>query len=134
MFEQAIYDYIKNNFTVSGFTLKFGFGDIGEDNQYPYIIQNSLDADGSRPDVCADNQFTKGGIASLQWTIYHKNISNAFYIKRQLDKFISAIKKLTFDGKDYIVYLTTHDNSTAGVWANGLNSEILSKTLTYEVQ
>lgn len=134
MFEQALFDYIKNNFTVSGFSLGFGFGTIPEDTSNPYITQFVLDSDGSRQDVCGDNQFTKGGVSFIQWNIYSQDATNVFHIKRELDKFISSIKKLTFGGKDYIVYINIHEGSVGSSFSNGLNLETLSKTLTYEVQ
>ena len=133
MFEQALFDYIKNNFTVSGYSIGFGFGNIPEDTKNPYVVQFVLDSDGTRQTVCGDNSYTKGGESFVQWNIFSQSPTNAFKIKRELDKFIAEIRSLTFDSKTYKIFINNKGSSPVGQFSNGLNLEILTKTFNYEV-
>jgi len=133
MFEQALFEYIEANFTVSGYTLGFGFGNVLEDTKNPYIAQFVLDSDGTRQTVCDDNSYTKGGESFVQWNVYSQSSTNAFKIKRELDKFIAEIRSLTFGGDDYKIFINNKGSSPVGQFSNGLNLEILTKTFNYEV-
>ena len=134
MFEEALFDYIENNFTVSGYTIGFGFGNVPESVKNPYIVQFSLDADPTRQTVCDEEDYQKGGEAFIQWNVYSQTPKNTFKIHRELDKFINAIRQLTFGGKTYKIFINTHGSSPTGPFTNGLSQKILTKTLTYEVQ
>lgn len=94
MFEQELFNEIKNNFTVSGFTLTLGFGEVPEGTKTPYIVMYPLNNDGTRQVLCDDDNYTDGQ-TSIQFSIYDIDYSNAVYIGRQLDIFLSGVRYLT---------------------------------------
>lgn len=134
MFEQIIFEYIRDNFTVSGFDLAFGFGEVPENTLAPYIIQYSLDINGDKRFLCNDNDFTDGE-AFIQWNIYHPNSSNAFYIKNQLMTFIAGLQQIPFVSNRYMLQLNQHESSPSGADTNtGLFAEIVARSFTYNLQ
>ena len=127
MFEEQLYKHIKNNFTVSGFSLSFGFGEIEEDTQAPYIIQYSLDADGTHQALCKKNDFTEGE-AFIQWNIYSPNSSNGFYIKQQLMTFLADLRSID----NYQIAINRHEASPSNLGQNnGLAIDVVARTFTY---
>lgn len=94
MFEQELFNKIKNDFTVSGFTLSFGFGEIAENSKAPYIVMYPLNNDGTRQVLCDNDDYTDGA-TSIQFSVYDVDYSNACYIGRQLDIFLSNLRYLT---------------------------------------
>lgn len=94
MFEQELLNKIKNDFTVSGFTLSFGFGEIAESAKAPYIVMYPLNNDGTRQVLCDNDDYTDGA-TSIQFSVYDVDYSNACYIGRQLDTFLSDLRYLT---------------------------------------
>lgn len=132
MFEQAIYNEIENNFTLTGFDLNFGFGEVPENDQAPYIAQFSLNTSGDSQVLCNENDFSDG-TAFIQWNVYHPNASNAFYIKRELMKFIGQIKVLSFDSVEYMIQLNESESSPSGGYNNGLFAEVVARSFTYNI-
>lgn len=131
MFEQALFEHIKNNFTVSGFDLSFGFGEVAEGTQAPYIVQYNLDTNGDRRFLNNPDDFTDGE-AFTQWTIYCENSTNAFYIKTELMTFIADLKVITLDTDTYLIEINEHSSSPNGTDANtGLFTEIVARDITY---
>lgn len=131
MFEQALYEYIANNFTVEGFTLNFGFGSISDGTSAPYIIQHNLDTNGDRRTLNNPDDFTDGE-SFMQWNIYCDNASNAFYLKTELMTFIAGLKVLTLDPDKYSIELNEHSSSPDGKDATtGLFIEVVARDITY---
>lgn len=134
MFEQAIFEYMRDNFTVSGFTLHFGFGKIADKTVSPYIIQYNLDTNGDRDVLCNNDDFTDGE-AFIQWNIYCTSPTNAFYIKTELMKFIANLEVLTLNTDTYLVEINEHSNSPSGIDENtGLFVEVVARDITYNKQ
>lgn len=93
MFEQLLFEYIRDNFKVDGFNLSFGYGEIPAQIKEPYIIQYSLDMDGTRQVLCNPDDFTDGE-SFTQWNIYAASQSSADYIYQKLFTFIQGIKQI----------------------------------------
>lgn len=131
MFEQALFEYIENNFKIEGFTLNFGFGSVPDETQAPYIIQYDLDMNGDRRTLNNPDDFTDGE-AFEQWNVYCDNASNALYIKKELMAFIASLKVLTLNSDKYLIELNDHSSSPSGKDANiGLFVEIVAREFTY---
>ena len=125
MFEQLLYEYIKENFKVEGFNLSFGYGEIPSKTKAPYIIQYSLSMDGTGQVLCSSNDYTDGE-SITQWNIYTKSQSTSDYIYQKLFTFVSGIKKLG----DYKIGLNTFDsgrsitNPDTGLYFSALTMQI----------
>ena len=130
-FEIGLFNNIKTNFALSGYTIKFGYGVIPANTVQPYIIQYSLDTNGDRATLCEDDDFTSGE-AFIQWNIYTNNPTVGFYIKRELMKYIASLSHFTFNGDEYMIQLNQHSSSPSGVDENtGLFVEVVARELTY---
>ena len=131
MFEEALFNYIESNFVVPNFSLNFGYGEIEEGTQAPYIIQWNLDTDGTRRTLNNKDDFTDGS-AFIQWTLYCSNPLNATYLQQQLFTFINAIRTLTYDGITYQVETNQHTSSPGSKDANtDLWAVIVAQDITY---
>lgn len=127
MFEQELYNYIKENFKVEGFNLTVGFGEVPEKTKAPYIVMFPLNNDGTRQVLCDNDDYTDGR-TSIQFNIYDVDYSNACYIGRQLDIFLAKIDLLP----SYRVLLNNSEvirgfNSIN----NGLTLETVTRLFTY---
>ena len=72
MFEQALFENIRDNFTTdNGDTIAYGFGVIAEPAVSPYIVMHVLDSDGD-PQALCDGQFSSGS-SFVQWNIYNES-------------------------------------------------------------
>lgn len=131
MFEEALFRYIESNFTVTNFTLNFGYGEIEDGTAAPYIIQWNLDTDGSRRTLNNADDFTDGS-AFIQWTIYCSNALNATYLQQQLFTFINSLRKIIYDGKTYSIETNEHASSPGSKDATtGLFAVIVTQDITY---
>lgn len=131
MFEVALFNDIKTNFSVTGYTLNFGFGKVLETTKAPYIVQYSLDTNGDREMLCEADDFTSGQ-AFLQWNIYTTNPQNGFKIKVELMKYIASLKYLDCIDSKYMIQLNQHSSSPSGIDENtGLFVEIVARDITY---
>lgn len=125
MFEQLLFEYIKENFKVEGFNLSFGYGEIEPKTKEPYIIQHSLGMDGTRQVLCNEDNYTDGE-SFTQWNIYTGSQSTADYIYQKLFTFVSGIKKLG----DYKIGLNIFDsgrsitNPDIGLYFSALTMQI----------
>lgn len=129
MFEQELYNEIKNNFTVSGFTLTLGFGEVPEDTKTPYIVMYPLNNDGTRQVLCDDDNYTDGQ-TSIQFSIYDIDYSNAVYIGRQLDIFLSGLRYLT----SYDIILNNTEVIRGFPDVNtGISTETVTRLFSYTV-
>lgn len=127
MFEQAIFEHIQNNFTVSGYSLTFGFGEVPESTKTPYIIQYSLNANGDQHFLNNNNDFTDGE-ASIQWTVFHQSFENCFYLKHELMKFIGQLRTVT----GYQIRENVGQSSPSGTDLNGnVAAEVITRDFTY---
>jgi hypothetical protein len=134
VFEQAIFEHIRDNFTVSGYDFTFGIGEVPAATETPYIIQYSLDMNGDSQVLCNDNDFTDGE-AFIQWNIYHSSFSNALYIKKKLMEFVATITTMSFNSSTYVVLLNTSESSPSGIdLTNGLATEVVARNFTYNKQ
>ena len=62
MFEKELFEKIKKEFKLDNVELNFGYGEIDSETQLPYIIQDSLEMNGSRHVLANNDDFTDGGI------------------------------------------------------------------------
>ncbi len=133
MFRKVLFEHIRDNFTVSGFTLGFGDGLITEDTQNPYIIMFELDDDGD-PQFLCDDQFSSGNFF-VQFNIYSQDVTNTAFIRHELDIFLSDIRLLTATPDSYIINSIRHSPSpSAQALDNGLGVDVLAKTINYSIK
>ena len=90
MIEQELLNEITDNFEVEGFDITIGFGEVPENTKAPYIIMYPLTNDGTRQVLCNNDDYTDG-VTSIQFSVYDVDYSNACYIGRQLDIFLSNL-------------------------------------------
>ncbi len=124
MFEQEIFEYLQDNFTLVNSVY---FGEANSNAKAPYIVQYSLDTDGTRKVLCHSDDFTDGE-AFIQWNIYDPDPTHAFYLKTELMKALSQIDVLD----NYRILLNNHSSSPSGTDLNtGLFVEVVSREITY---
>lgn len=127
MFEQELFNYIKNNFAITNYNIGFGYGEIAETQKAPYIVMFPLNNDGTRQVLCDDDDYTDGQ-TSIQFSVYAKNYKNASYIGRQLDIFLSGLRYLT----DY--QITLNNTEVVRGFDNidtGLSLETVTRLFAY---
>lgn len=127
MFEQELFNYISDNFSVEGFNLTVGFGEVPEDTKAPYIVIFPLNNDGTRQVLCDIDDYTDGR-TSIQFSVYDVDYSNACFIGRELDKFLANIKLLP----SYRILLNNNEVIRGfETLNNGLALETVSRLFTY---
>lgn len=127
MFEQELYNHIKDNFTLVGFNLTIGFGEVPESTKAPYIVMYPLNNDGTRQVLCDTDDYTDGR-TSIQFSIYDVDYSNACYIGRQLDIFLAEIDLLP----SYRVLLNNNEVIRGFPTVNtALSLETVTRLFTY---
>lgn len=127
MFEQQLYNHIKDIFTVEGFDLTVGFGEVPENTKAPYIVMYPLNNNGTRQVLCDTDDYTDGR-TSIQFSIYDVDYSNACYIGRQLDIFLAKIVLLP----SYRVLLNNSEVIRGfNTPNNGLALETVTRLFTY---
>lgn len=127
MFEQELYNHIKDNFTVEGFNLTVGFGEVPASTKAPYIVMYPLNNNGTRQVLCDIDDYTDGR-TSIQVSVYDVDYSNACYIGRQLDVFLSKIDLLP----SYRVLLNNNEVIRGfDTLNNGLALETVTRLFTY---
>jgi len=130
MFEEALFNHVKDNFSVSGYSLTFGFGDIKASAKAPYIIMWVLDSNGD-PQFLCNSQFDAGD-SLIQFTVYSELTTNGFAIKRELDLFLNGLTSLTHGSETYKIVSVRHEPSpSANFKDNGLAADVLAKTFNY---
>lgn len=131
IFEDAIFNHIKNNFTYKSFPITFGLGSLPETTKTPYIKQHSLDMDGDAQMLCESNNFTSGS-AFLQWNVYAMSYINAIYMKKALMEFIAELQYIDCADCTYMIQLNEHSSSPSGGSPNtGVWLEIVARDITY---
>lgn len=132
MFEQELYEYIVANFTVTSFDeLTVYFGEAPENAKTAYIVMYVLDSDGD-PQFLCDEQFDSGN-SLIQFNIYYPDMKNSFFIKQELNKFLTSFTSLTDGAVSYTINRTLHGASpSAQTLNNGLAVDVLAKTFIYE--
>lgn len=127
MFEKELFNYIKENFKLSGFNVSFGFGEVKDTTKSPYVVMYVLNNDGTRQVLCDIDDYTDGQV-SIQFSIYATNYSNAMYIGKELDTFLANIKSLS----SYMVILNNHEVTRGFPDINtGLSLNTVTRLFTY---
>ncbi|MBQ3942819.1 MAG: hypothetical protein II669_00700 [Elusimicrobia bacterium] len=127
MFEKELFNYIKTNFSLNNFNIKFYFGEAPQSTRQPYIVMYPLDIDGTKQVLCNENNYTDG-VSYIQFSIYGLDASNLIYIKQQLDKFLALLDIIP----NYRILLDNHEGARGGFAENtGLKLETLTRTFTY---
>lgn len=127
MFEQELYNYIQSNFSVQGFNIGFGFGEIAENTNSPYIAMFPLNNDGTRQVLCDNDDYTDGA-TSIQFSVYAKNYKNACFIGQKLDIFLAELRYLT----NYKIILNNSEVIRGFDNINtGLSLETVTRRFTY---
>ena len=127
MFEKELFNYIKANFSVNKFDIKFYFGVVPQNTKQPYIVMFPLDIDGTKQVLCNENNYTDGE-SYIQFSIYGLDVSNLIFIKQQLDIFLAELNVLP----SYRVLLNQHEGARGGFIDNtGLKIETLTRNFTY---
>ena len=127
MFEKELFNYIKANFSINKFDIKFYFGDAPQSAKQPYIVMFPLDIDGTKQVLCNESNYTDGE-SYVQFNIYGLDVSNLIYIKQQLDIFLAELNVLP----SYRVLLNQHEGARGGFIENtGLKIETLTRNFTY---
>ena len=132
MFESGLFAKVKNDFKITGYNLSFGFGEVTATATNPYIIMYSNDADGSPRMLCNDTEYNEGE-AFVQFNVFASTSAQAFAIKTELDKFLAALKTVTYNKtSSYNILLNEHNASpSGGNPIEGLFVQTLSRTFTY---
>ena len=129
MFEQELLNEISENFSVEGFDITIGFGEVPESTKAPYIVMYPLNNDGTRQVLCDIDDYTDGA-ASIQFTVYGKGYSNVSYLGRQLDIFLAQLRLLP----NYRILLNNHEVIRGFPDVNtGLSLETVTRQFTYTV-
>lgn len=129
MFEKELIEEINNNFDLSSVwpDVPTYFGEAPEKTKAPYIVMYPLNNDGTRQVLCDDDDYTDGS-TSIQFSIYDVDYSNAVYIGRQLDIFLSELKYLS----TYSVILNNTEVIRGFPTTNtGLTMETITRRFTY---
>lgn len=131
MFEKELFEYIKANFLENLPSLwqnvSIFFGEAPEAQKAPYIVMYPLNPNGTRQVLCNNDNYTDGRV-SIQFNIYDKDYSNAFYLGRELSKFLADIEYLP----NYHVLLNNHENIRGFPdISNGLCLETVTRYFTY---
>ena len=129
MFEKELIEEINNNFDLSSVwpDVPVYFGEAPEETKAPYIVMYPLNNDGTRQVLCDDDDYTDGD-TSIQFSIYDVDYSNAVYIGRQLDIFLSELKYLS----TYSVILNNTEVIRGFPTTNtGLTMETITRRFTY---
>lgn len=127
MFEKELFNYIKANFSLNNFNIKFYFGEAPQSTKQPYIVMYPLDIDGTKQVLCNENDYTDGE-CYIQFSIYGLDASNLIYIKQELDKFLALLDIIP----NYRILLDNHEGARGGFTENtGLKLETLTRTFTY---
>lgn len=127
MFEKELFNYIKANFSLDNYNIKFYFGEAPQSTKQPYVVMYPLDIDGTKEVLCNENNYTDGE-SYIQFNIYGLDASNILYIKQKLDTFTATINLLP----SYRVLLNIHEGARGGFIENtGLKVETLTRTFTY---
>lgn len=87
MFEKELFEKIKKEFKLDNVELNFGYGGIDSETQLPYIIQDSLEMNGSRHVLANNDDFTDGK-SLIQWKVCSSDMLNSDLIVQELFKFI----------------------------------------------
>ena len=93
MFEKELFEKIKNEFKLDNVELHFGYGKLDSETQLPYLIQYSLEMDGSRQVLANDDDFTDGK-SLIQWNVCSTDMLNSDFIVQELFKFILNTKQI----------------------------------------
>ena len=129
MFEKELIEEINNNFDLSSVwpDVPVYFGEAPEETKAPDIVMYPLNNDGTRQVLCDDDDYTDGD-TSIQFSIYDVDYSNAVYIGRQLDIFLSELKYLS----TYSVILNNTEVIRGFPTTNtGLTMETITRRFTY---
>lgn len=127
MFEKELFNYIKANFSLNNFNIKFYFGEAPQSTKQPYIVMYPLDIDGTKQVLCNENNYTDGE-SYIQFNIYGLDASNLIYIKQELDKFLALLDIIP----NYRILLDNHEGARGGFTeTTGLKLETLTRTFTY---
>ena len=127
MFEKELFNYIKANFSLENFNIKFYFGEAPQNIKQPYIVMYPLDIDGTKQVLCNENNYTDGE-SYIQFSIYSLDATNILHIKKELDTFLATLQILP----SYRVLLNSHEGARGGFTENtGLKIETLTRLFTY---
>lgn len=127
MFEKELFNYIKANFSLDNFNIKFYFGVAPESTKQPYIVMYPLDIDGTKQVLCNENNYTDGE-SYVQFSIYGLESSNVLYIKKEFDVFLATLNLIP----NYRILLNRHEGARGGFSSNtNLKIETLTRTFTY---
>lgn len=131
MFEKELIEEINDNFPEllpeQWQNIKVFFGEVPEEQKAPYIVMYPLNNDGTRQVLCDDDDYTDGA-TSIQFSIYAVDYSNAVYIGRQLDVYLSELKYLS----TYSVILNNTEVIRGFPTTNtGLTMETITRRFTY---
>lgn len=133
MFSIELYKNLKANFISSqGQTITWGFGDVPENTQQPYIVFYELDDDRSQQFLC--DEHGDSGDYFMQCNIFSKSFGVNNVIKKELDDYIMTLNgaELTTGGDSYIINVIRHSSSpSANTLTNDLAVDVLAKTINY---
>ena len=127
MFEQELFNFIRDNFFLDEYEIEIYFSEAPQTTKAPYIVLYPLNIDGTRTVICNDDDFTDGE-SLMQFSIYDIDPTNAFYIKHELMKFLQSIEFISH----YRVLLDINEGARGGLIENtGLFLETITQTFRY---
>ena len=134
MFDLALYNELKEINKIDSIKVKWGYNEIPDGTDDPYIVQYTLDRNTDRELLCDD--FDDGGQAFIQWNVYSTKgwVSDriAYELERILDSYVTDGQTLTYSDTSYTISMREHNSSpSAQVIENELATSVLTNTFFY---
>lgn len=133
MFSKVLFQHLKANVTSFGSqSITWGFGEVPEDTQQPYIVFYELDDDRDNQYLC--DKHGDSGDYFLQCNIYSDSFILNNAIKKYVGDYLLTLNGVELtDGNDtYIMNGIRHSSSpSANTLNNGLAIDVLAKTINY---
>ena len=133
MFEKELFEHIQNNFNEylpeAWQGVNVYFGEVPEVQKAPYIVMYPISNNGTRQVLCDNDDYTDGAI-SIQFNVYAPDYTNALYLGKKLDVFLTEIDVLD----SFYIMLNNHENIRGFPdISNGLSLETITRHFTYTV-
>ena len=133
MFSEVLFQHLQANFTSFGSkSIQWGFGEVPENTQQPYIVFNELD-DNQDPETLCET-IGDSGDYFLQCNIF----TDSFILNNSIKKLVSTYlysllgTELTDGTNSYTIDVVNHSSSpSAETLNNGLAVDVLAKTINY---
>lgn len=134
MFDFGLYTYLRDNFNFNSSLVKWGYGNLPDSTQTPYITYNI--ADDNRDDIVLC-KLGDSGVISIDIVAYTElklEDSHSVSIKllRELEDFIKNTQDIGYDGNSYKILNVLHIGLRPLEVGNNLTPSVLSVQISYQ--